>query len=202
MQKHFLIEAETQKGRSDDAICRRLYSVELPFVFERDRDRYFTIVEEASEALGVNITDIKVAGSAQTGYSFHEKRPFQAKSSDLDLAVVNTFFFEKMLRAAQAASLPNPNSAERPRQSAFPTRESKTLYHNFTENAAMYGMILPWQMPDCDLKDSIAEVERKLSDDHSGIFKNINFAFYMSYYFFDRKQRPNIGIYRSGRIGV
>lgn len=190
MQRHPLIDDETKIGRDDNAICRRLYSLEIPFVFEKNRDKYFNIMEEASSELDVAITDLKVAGSAQTGFSFHENRPFQRKTSDLDLAVINAGLFEKMLRSAQEIALPNPESAERPRQSVFPTRNGRSLYSNFAENVALYGMILPWQMPDCNMKSTILVLSSKLSQKNLSDFKEVNFAFYMSHHFFYKKTAP------------
>lgn len=202
MQKHPVIEFETSAGRSDEAIVRRLYSVELPFVFEREREKYFAILEDASISLGVPINDIKVCGSAQTGYSFHEGRPFQNSKSDLDLAIINSTLFERLLRSAQRVSLPNPDSAERPRRTAFPVIQGNSVYSNFTENAALYGMILPWQMPDCGEKLEVLDLSSRLTEAYTPRFKEINFAVYLSPHFFERKQRPNIGIYRNGRRNV
>jgi hypothetical protein len=196
-----IIDFELGRHGSDETVVRRLYSVELPFAFENRRAEFFEIVNRCSNTLGVSVFDVRVAGSAQTGYSFHSDRPFNPNLSDLDLAVVNRDYFEKLLRAAQKVALPNANSAERPRQNLFPTFKNVNVYHRFLENAAMYGFILPHYLPDCDTKRDIIRLSKQLSSAYSGMFKDVNIAFYISQFFFERKQQPNIGIYKSGRKG-
>jgi hypothetical protein len=200
-QENKVIECEWKAGRSDEAVVRRLYSVELPFAFEGERDRFFRIVEDCSEALQISVFDIKVAGSAQTGYSFHNAKPFARRQSDLDLAIINPNFYEKLLRAAQKAALPDADSLERPRQNVFPVLNGHNTYDRFVENATMYGFILPHYLPKCDEREKVYQVARRLSSSHSDLFKNVNLAFYISQYFFERKQRPNLGIYRRRKEG-
>lgn len=201
MHKHRVIEFELSAGRSDEAIVRRLYSVDLPVAFERERAEFFDVMEACSSMLEVSVYDIKVAGSGQTGYSFHNERPFDAGRSDLDIAVINKDLFEKLLRATQKIALPDPDTLERPRRNLFPTFRGENTYSRFVENVAMYGLILPQHLPHSAERETIYRVSRRLSTDHSTMFRNVNLAFYISQYFFERKQRPNLGIYKRARKG-
>ena len=201
MQENKIIEYEWGIGRSDEEVVRRLYSVELPIAFEAEREILFEILHVCSQTIGVSVLDIKIAGSAQTGYSFHGEKAFDPKSSDLDLAIINKEYFEKVLRAVRNVALPEPSSAARPRQNVFPLIKGQSVYNRFLENAALYGLILPHHIPNCSLKNSIFNLASRLSSANSGRFKNISLAFYVSQFFFERKQQSNIGLYRHGRKG-
>jgi hypothetical protein len=201
MHEHPIIDSEWAAGRDDETVVRRLYSVELPFAFENERGKYFDVIESCSRFLNLSVLDIKVAGSAQTGYSFHSQRPFDPGNSDLDLAVISERYFERLLRAAQKAALPNPDTLERPRRNAFPELHGQSAYNTFMENVAFYGRILPHHLPDCDERRELFRVSRKLSNIHSSMFKEVTIAIYLSQYFFERRQRPNLGIYRQARKG-
>lgn len=160
MHEHPIIDSEWAAGRDDETVVRRLYSVELPFAFENERGKYFDVIESCSRFLNLSVLDIKVAGSAQTGYSFHSQRPFDPGNSDLDLAVISERYFERLLRAAQKAALPNPDTLERPRRNAFPELHGQSAYNTFMENVAFYGRILPHHLPDCDERRELFRVCR------------------------------------------
>ncbi len=176
MQKHEIIESELAAGRDDEAIVRRLYSVEHPAIFEDERGRFFDILESCSRLLSLSVFDIRVAGSAQTGYSFHSQKPFDPANSDLDLAVINERYFERLLQAAQRAALPEPDTLERPRRNAFPEIRGESTYNRFMENVALYGMILPHHLPNCEEKRELFRVSRALSSGHSDMFKSVTVA--------------------------
>lgn len=196
MQKNEIIDFETKKGRTSESIVRRLYSIEPPFVLANEREKFFDIVESCAQALKVPILAVRVAGSAQTGYSFHQNQPFKEGKSDLDLAIISGPYFERLLRAAQRVAIPAPNTLERPRRNLFPVIKGSNVYDQFLENAAMHGYILPGYLPNCEEKQEILEISRRLSRPYTKEFSDINLAFYLSAYFFERKQMPNIGLYR------
>ncbi len=186
-----------KRGRAHDSIVRRLYSVEVPSVLASQTEKFFDIVENCARSLGIPILAVRVAGSAQTGYSFHQNKPFKKGDSDLDLAIISGAYFEKLLRAAQRVAIPSPLTLERPRRHLFPVINGVNVYDKFLENATMHGYILPGYLPNCQEKQEILEISRRLSRPYTSDFSDINLAFYMSAHFFERKQMPNLGIYQN-----
>jgi hypothetical protein len=63
-------------------------------VFLRDPDRGFAICEEIRTRFKIPFSAVRVAGSAQLGYSCHQNRDFVPQSSDLDIAIVNSALFQ------------------------------------------------------------------------------------------------------------
>lgn len=98
MKRNSIIDSELKAGRSVEFITRRLYSVEPPISLLDSREKLFDILEMCSSGLGISILDIKIAGSGQSGYSFHKQKPFVLGESDLDLAVISRDFFERLLQ--------------------------------------------------------------------------------------------------------
>ena len=152
MQPNPIIDYELSKGRSSAEVVRRLYLTDAPASLRERQDVLFDICNSISKFFSIPIYLVRVAGSAQTGYSFHNARDFSPGSSDCDVAVISEVVFEKYLRAVQAVALPNPDTLEKPNRHVFPGKQGNSHFHDFTMNVAFHGVLMPYQMPACPEK--------------------------------------------------
>ncbi len=195
MHPNSLIDFETMRGRDRRSITRRLYITEFPVALKENSALLFDILDQVSQFFRVPIFEIRIAGSAQTGTSFHSDRDFRPGESDLDLAVVSGSVFERYLRAAQAVVLPNPDSLERPQQNQFPSIKGVSTYREFMEKVTFHGVLMPHLMPICQERAEISRFMRRVSQPYAHLFREINIALYLSLHFFETKQQPNISFY-------
>lgn len=200
MDRHAVIDFEFARGAKSDAIARRVYIVEFPAALKDYSAEFFDIIERVRDFFGVPINDIRLGGSAQSGYSFHENRPFVLGQSDLDLAIVNTSLFEKYLRIVQARIVPDPESVPTPNQSLFPTRRGNSVYNQFLKKVAIEGALFPQLMPICPEVQDIIDFQNRLSEMYTRFFKDISVVFFLSCAFFEFRQRSNIGRYLNNGV--
>lgn len=88
------ILARLQKQDSTEKVALSVYTVYQTVALKGLDDTKFDILYAIAEKYQVDINNVLVAGSAQTGESFHKQSVFNSKSSDLDLAIVDKFFYE------------------------------------------------------------------------------------------------------------
>lgn len=195
MKPNAVIDYEVGAGRTNCEIVRRLYLTEPPSALMVQQNIYFDICDTLSKFFHVAIYQIRIAGSAQTGCSFHNNRDFRPGKSDCDVAVISSEVFERHLRAVQQVALPNADVLDRPDRTVFPSKERVSYYHEFVQNVTFYGLLMPYQMPFCEEKRELSRVTSRLSEKYAELFSDINVAIYLSQDFFERKQQPNIGFY-------
>ena len=183
------IEAGLKAGHSVDVISRKIYSIYPTFAFGSDYDIQFEIYNEISTFFQVPITAIQVAGSAKTGINFSKNTEYVKGSSDLDVAIVDSWLFHKYCEIV--------------------LRETYGLrdLSNFTQdNARSYykyiakGFFRPDFMPTCEAKRDWQNLFNKLSVKYIEFFSNINAGIYFSQTFFELKQSSNIDIYKSNNL--
>jgi hypothetical protein len=150
-------------------------------------DMKFDIMHEVAEKFEVDITNILIAGSAQTGESFHKEILFNPKTSDLDLSIVDANLFETCLKEVYIKTSDYENLAD------FPRKENISLYQEYLINVAR-GFFRPDLMPNCKFKSEWFDFFRKLSSKYNSNFESINCGVYSSLFFFQMKQSNNIQI--------
>ncbi|MDN5506877.1 MAG: hypothetical protein L0H10_24110 [Comamonas sp.] len=102
-----LIQVATEGGRaSRDAISRLWLSEGIPYAFKEQPGLYESIRAWLGERLGVDPKEISLAGSARIGQSLAPRKLGEVFSerSDLDLFVVSTELFERMVADFKAWS--------------------------------------------------------------------------------------------------
>ncbi len=82
-----------QKGldekKNHNEIVRKVYLSYPTYALIDDDERKFEIFNSISKYFAVPIISIQVAGSAKVGHSFHKKRQFVPKESDLDISIID-----------------------------------------------------------------------------------------------------------------
>ena len=152
-------------------------------------DMKFDILYAISEHHKVDITHVLVAGSAQTGESFHKGTLFNAKTSDLDIAIVEAGMYEKCLQITHTATQDYSNL------SGFERRSGVSVYQDFLENIGR-GFFRPDLMPTCRFKNEWFDFYQTLSKKYQSNFESINCGIYSSLHFFQMKQANNVEIVR------
>src|SRR5438094_10293333 len=84
-----------KQGLRNEVISRKIYTIYPAFAFEGDLDKQFEIYNAISNEFKVPITSIQMVGSAKTGYSYVKDKSFNKGESDLDIAIVDPFLFQK-----------------------------------------------------------------------------------------------------------
>lgn len=149
-------------------------------------DLEFEIYNKISVEFKIPFSSIRVAGSAQTGYSFINKRPFVEKISDLDIAIIDSRLFQQLLEQCYERS-------DGFRPDTFPIDEatSRSLRGQFM-NYSGRGIIRPDLMPKGPEKQKIWSFFNRLSNEYSERFKSISAGIYLSETIYTLKQRSSL----------
>lgn len=149
-------------------------------------DIQFEIFNRISGEFKIPFSSIRVCGSAQTGYSFTNKRPFIEKESDLDIAIIDARLFQQILEQCYERS-------EGFRPDTFPIDEvtSRSLRNQFM-NYSGRGIIRPDLMPKGPEKQKIWSFFNRLSNDYAERFKSISAGIYLSETIYTLKQRSSL----------
>jgi hypothetical protein len=83
-----------REGSSDRALARRLFLYDFSYAFSGDEDRGFSILNEIQGHFKVPFSAIRIAGSAQLGFSYFKQHDFLPRVSDLDVAIVSPALFQ------------------------------------------------------------------------------------------------------------
>lgn len=169
-------------------ISRKIYLCYPTNVFKGKEELEFEILNAISSNFCVPFNSVQVAGSAKTGYSYHQQREFVAGESDLDVAIIDLCLFTKYCESVYKITNGYSN------RSNFPLKDGRSTYEQFLNSLAS-GMFRPDLMPKSDLKKRWFDFYRRLSSKHYKTFKNINAAIYSTTFFFESKQKQNIVIY-------
>jgi hypothetical protein len=157
-------------------------------------DMKFDILHLVSEHFDIGINNVLIAGSAQTGESFHKQKAFDCKESDLDIALVDPGLYERCIKAAYEATRDYSDL------SGFERKEGISTQNEFLENLAR-GFFRPDLMPNCKYKSSWFNFFQDISKTYQSNFKSINAGVYSSLYFFQKKQAKNIDIVKTQTQG-
>ena len=162
----------------DKSIARKLFLCDSPYAFLNDRIKGFKILDAIALKFSVPISAVKIAGSAQLGFSFVKNREFVPGESDLDIAIVSAPLFQKYCEIVYEETLHYTDYQR------YKDTESRDL---FQQNLHL-GYFRPDLMPRGMNRTDWFQFFNGLSAEHSLLFKNINAGIYFSEAFFTGKQ--------------
>lgn len=177
-----------------EKLVRQYYLVNPTASFQTRLEKAHEILHAVSEKFSIPISHIKVTGSAHLGYSFVKKREFLEKQSDLDLAIIDSqfynLFFEKNLEETRQYS-----KKDKFGYSYFDGERIHNLglYKEWLSKGLIHGKYLPNTEYSIDFKKFFNE----LSVVHSDTFKSISACVYSSEQTFKLKQISSIHRWRS-----
>ena len=163
-------------GRSQFSAADIARVTSEPFVHQAYRDTLLDIYEEISRTLAVPARSVMVTGSAFTGQSFRESRPFSPGVSDLDVAVVDRDLFRELLLCASRATKYFRDQTSFQPSSGY--RTGADTFKNFRSYAFNRGIVRPDLMPECDAKHQIEDLCQLLTNKHIRIFSKITVSVY------------------------
>lgn len=182
-----------QKGldekRNHNDIVRKVYLVYPTYALIDDDERKYEIFNSISKYFSVSIMSIQVAGSAKVGHSFHKRRQFAPKESDLDIAIIDPALY---LRYVEIVFNETRGYSDRTR---FPVKNGVSTADEFLAYITK-GIFRVDLMPSCIERANLNKFFGHLSRKNNDLFKNINPAIYMSQTFFESKQRSAIRNYQ------
>lgn len=175
------IEKGLIENRPHVEIIRKVYLTYPTMALIGDEERQFVILNEISEFFKIPITNIQVAGSAKTGFSFYQNQPFAPKVSDLDVAIIDYELF----RHYSEWVFKNTNGFND--RTLFPIRENRSTFKEYHDYISK-GIFRPDLMPSGTKRANWFKFFGKLSAKHKDLFENINAGIYMSQSYFEHKQ--------------
>lgn len=163
---------------TENEVARKMFILDPTFEFKDDSIRGFRILNKISEKFRIPLSCIKIAGSAQTGFSPVKDRGFSDGQSDLDVAIVNPWLFQQYCEIVFKIT-----NGYRDR-----TRfESTPKASQFQENLQI-GYFRPDLMPSSNEKLDWFKFFDSLTKLFSTKFSSINGGIYFSELFFESKQ--------------
>jgi len=171
-------------------IVREIYLTYPTFALIGKEERQYRILNEISEYFKIPIMNIHVVGSAKTGYSFHKKTDFNSKTSDLDIAIIDSHLFVAYTEWVFKITNGFKNRV------GFSKHDGKSNYDQYRGCIAK-GIFRPDLMPTGDKRVEWMKFFGTLSSKNKDIFKSINAGIYLSQAFFEYKQISNIEQYIS-----
>ena len=186
------IEKGLQDKRPYVEIIRKVYLTYPTMALMGNEEKQFSILNEISNFFKIPINNIHVVGSAKTGKSFHKNSAFMPKTSDLDIAIIDSELFQYYSEWAFEQSRGFKN------QSAFPVQNGISTYIMYSTFIAK-GIFRPDLMPNGDKRAKWLEFFGQLSFKHKDLFSTINAAVYLSQVYFEHKQLSIINNHISNR---
>ena len=176
-------------GYTDDTVARKIYCFDKSPILELDeyKSTVFDIINSVSNDLRIPIRNIYITGSAQTGYSYTKDHDFNAKKSDLDLAVVSPKIFAKYLDEVFNVTKRYTDNTK------FESTQDIKDFRNYIAK----GMLKIEYMPQCKMRILWEQYFNDLSNSYIDIFKNINCCIYLTEKIFEWKQVNLLENYRN-----
>ena len=172
------ILSDHKKKIKSDIISRKLYLSYPSAVFQDRFELEFDIKNKISIKFDIPFTSVQIVGSAKTGYSYWNDRNFEEKKSDLDIAVIDSRLFTRMLDYAYYLTDGYTDN------SSFFDKEHELSFIDQIK----YGFINPYFLPKGGLRTEWLNFYRGLSTNYFYLFKNINGGVYASECLFEMKQ--------------
>lgn len=85
-------------------IVRKMFLLDGAFVFKDNTVLGFQILNSIAQKFRVSLTSVKIVGSSQTGYSPFKGSDFVVGESDLDIAIVNPWLFQRYAEIVYSAT--------------------------------------------------------------------------------------------------
>lgn len=182
------IDEGLKENKRHHEIVRKIYLTYPTAALVNNEEKQFKIFNEISEHFGIPIMSVQVVGSAKTGYSFHQGTIFNAKTSDLDVAIIDPNLF---LSYTEWVFKATNGFADR---SDFPILEGRSTYQQYI-GCISKGIFRPDLMPTGRKRLKWLKFFGQLSSKNKDLFKSINAGIYLSQTFFEFKQVSNINDY-------
>lgn len=182
------IDEELKAGTPHNEIVRKIYLTYPTAALSGKEDRQFTILNEISEFFDISIINVQVAGSSKAGYSFHKKTKFDHKNSDLDIAIIDPFLFQKYTEWVFKDSKGLLN------RTVFDRQNGVSTYSEYVK-CITKGFFRPDLMPAGQRRANWFKFFGQLSTKNKDLFKSVNAGIYFSQTFFEYKQIDNINEY-------
>ena len=179
------IDAGVTAKKPFHEIARKVFLTYPTKAFIGNEEQQFEILNDVATYFWVPITCIQVAGSAKLGYSLHKKAAFTPGESDLDLAIIDGQLFAHYLEIGLKLSKSYSDGT------AFPIRDGVSTMGEYLRYLAK-GIFRPDLMPKGHQRAEWNNFFGQLSARHSGLFKSISVAVYISQSCFENKQRSAI----------
>lgn len=165
-------------------ISRKIYLCYPTAVFRNNYDLEYKIKNKIANFLNMPYMTIQIVGSAKIGFSLIREGEFSSTESDLDVAVINSDLFIKLVNYAYTET-------EGYRKRSF---LNGTCFQQFV-NSLKNGFINPYNLPIGNVRQEWMTFFNELSKDYISIFKNINCGVYLSELLFEEKQGIAINKY-------
>lgn len=179
------VKKDFKKNVDPNDIARKIFLTFPTFAFQDKEDIQFDILNEISLHFSIPITSVHIAGSAKVGRSYHKNTDFTCERSDLDVVIIDNNIFCRLLEVSHKATKGLKDATK------FSSRDANTGL-DFFNSYILKGIIFPKNMPTIKEREAILKFFNDLSVKYRKHFKDINVAFYLSTYFFERKQLTTI----------
>jgi hypothetical protein len=167
-------------GATPRVVARRLFLYDPNNVFQQDPERGFEILDEVRAQFKVPFSSIRVAGSAQLGFSCYQNRDFIPQESDLDIAIISQSLFQSYSEFVYGVTKRYSDLT------GFGRTVGQSNAQQFRSNLGN-GYFRPDLMPNCKQKDDWFRFFNQLGTKHTDWFKSINAGIYLSEAFFEMK---------------
>ena len=171
---------------NDREIARLMFVLDPCFIFRDNRIVGFRILNSIASWFRLPLGSVKIAGSAQTGFSPIKKREFKFGESDLDIAIVSPILYQKYWEIVYESTNGYVDKTR------FKVGDDFDQFIGNLQN----GFFRPDLMPSCKEKTDWSNFFKGISNQHSTIFKNINAGIYFSERFFEFKQMSALALLR------
>lgn len=159
--------------------------------FEDKLELYLEIKQSICSTLLVDISEIRVCGSAYWGRKFFDSAPFEPGISDLDVAIISPQLFCRCMAEVRDVTR---NFRD---QTPFPkTERSISSYDKFHDYAFKKGIIRIDNLPNIKTRHEMLKASETISRDFLDHFEKITFLIYDSASSFAVKQAGAAGKFR------
>jgi len=173
-----------------DVLVDRLYLSSPTYSFISEDDSTYMILNEISNNFSIPFKHIYVTGSAHIGFSLKTSTEFTSKSSDLDIAIVDSNLFEIILNKISDETMYFSN------KSVF---KNEQMYKSYISNIAK-GLIHPRYFPFGKTKKTWDTFFYTLTMKHSEKYNKITACLFLSENSFKKKQKNSVSYFRANNI--
>lgn len=160
--------------------------------FKDKKELYFLVKKRISDAVSVDISEIRICGSAYWGKRYRDEAPFEPGVSDLDVALINPPIFCRCMAEVREAT---KNFSD---QTVFPKiSRDITTFDEFRDYAFRKGIIRTDLLPDTKTRRDMVAASDNISRDYLDHFEKITFFIYDSAVSFAVKQAGAVKKFRS-----
>ncbi|MEX9889656.1 hypothetical protein AB7W78_04335 [Providencia rettgeri] len=175
------------KGEDIDLVVKKLYLSSPSVGFMNTDDSTYVILNQISNKFSVPFKHIYVTGSAHIGFSLKTSNEYSKGSSDLDIAIVDGFLFDKILNGIV------DDTFNFTKKSSFKSFE---LYKSYINNVAR-GFIHPFYFPFGNTRKNWFDFFNELTLDHKESYSKISACLFSSEESFKNRQKYSINYFKA-----